>query len=168
MENHTVRMARCQRGVEAREWCSAAPFRKTHPSPIIVAVSTLRRYILYQVPGWIAAALLTGAVAVGLEIDPWIAAAVVAIWIAKDFALYPLVRAAYERPGPDGAYRLVGRLGVVERTDGAEGMVRVRGELWRAETSPGGGPLTRGARVRVVGVDGLLLVVEPADDALPL
>ena len=55
-------------------------------------------------------------------------------------------------------------------TTGAEGMlgeraqvigpgrVRVRGEIWRARGEEGAGP---GETVRVAGVDGLTLVVEP-------
>jgi membrane-bound serine protease (ClpP class) len=41
-----------------------------------------------------------------------------------------------------------------------EGMVRVRGELWRARAR---GPIPEGARVRVVDVDGLTVHVEPMD-----
>jgi membrane-bound serine protease (ClpP class) len=45
------------------------------------------------------------------------------------------------------------------------GMVRVRGELWRAR---GSGPMAAGTRVRVVRVDGLTVRVEPlADEGLP-
>jgi len=42
--------------------------------------------------------------------------------------------------------------------DGGRGMVLMRGELWRAVAITA---IPRGARVRVVGVDGLTLHVEP-------
>jgi membrane-bound serine protease (ClpP class) len=44
--------------------------------------------------------------------------------------------------------------------DAPRGMVRVHGELWRAASEKA---LTKGARVRVVGVDGLTLHVEPVE-----
>lgn len=43
--------------------------------------------------------------------------------------------------------------------DAPKEMVRVHGELWRAASTQ---PIAVGARVRVVGVDGLTLTVEPA------
>jgi membrane-bound serine protease (ClpP class) len=46
---------------------------------------------------------------------------------------------------------------------GAEGMIRVHGELWRAY-SPQSVPA--GAAVRVLRVDGLKLYVEPAQTAV--
>ena len=42
-----------------------------------------------------------------------------------------------------------------------EGMVRVRGELWRAKSSQ---PVQAGDRLRILRIDGLLLEVEPARD----
>jgi membrane-bound serine protease (ClpP class) len=44
-------------------------------------------------------------------------------------------------------------------TDG-DGMIRVRGELWRARARV---PIAEGARVRVVAIDGLTVHVEPMD-----
>ena len=41
-----------------------------------------------------------------------------------------------------------------------EGMVRVRDALWRARTNRAT-PIAKGDRVRVVGVEGLVLQVEP-------
>jgi membrane-bound serine protease (ClpP class) len=46
---------------------------------------------------------------------------------------------------------------------GTEGMVRVHGELWRAESSR---PVQEGETVRVLRVEGLKLYVEPADVAV--
>ena len=47
---------------------------------------------------------------------------------------------------------------------GAEGMIRVHGELWRAQSSR---PVREGEAVRVLRVEGLKLYVEPADVAVP-
>ena len=53
---------------------------------------------------------------------------------------------------------LVGRVASVERALAPEGFVMVEGELWRAR---GGATCERGARVRVVGARGCVLLVEP-------
>ena len=52
---------------------------------------------------------------------------------------------------------LIGEVGVVKERLGPEGKVFVHGELWNAEAS---GPIEAGAKVRVVGVDQLVLRVE--------
>lgn len=44
---------------------------------------------------------------------------------------------------------------------GGEGLVQVRGELWRARSAR---PLRRGQRLTVVGIDGLQLQVDPEDE----
>jgi membrane-bound serine protease (ClpP class) len=62
-----------------------------------------------------------------------------------------------------GIEELVHEIGeVIEPLGGeaARGMVRVHGELWRAAAPTA---IARGTRVRVVGVDGLTLHVEPID-----
>ncbi|UCG81092.1 MAG: nodulation protein NfeD [Desulfobacterales bacterium] len=52
---------------------------------------------------------------------------------------------------------LVGEVGVVKERLGPEGKVFVHGELWNAEASE---PIEAGAKVRVIGVDQLVLKVE--------
>jgi membrane-bound serine protease (ClpP class) len=60
-----------------------------------------------------------------------------------------------------GAEALVGEVAeVVERLD-PEGRVKLNGELWRARTI-GAKPAEPGARVRVLALEALTLVVEPA------
>jgi len=63
-----------------------------------------------------------------------------------------------------GSEELVGEEGEVTEPVGASpavGMVRVHGELWRAAAS-NGASIPKGARVRVKGIHGLTLEVEPA------
>ena len=65
-------------------------------------------------------------------------------------------------PVVTGTSELVGQPGVVRETLGPEGLVFVRGELWRARTE--GDPLPPGTHVRVGKIDeGLVLEVERAD-----
>lgn len=65
-----------------------------------------------------------------------------------------------------GREELVGSNGTVTTAlqAGAEGMVRVHGELWRAESSQ---PVQEGKMVKVLRVEGLKLYVEPAEAASP-
>jgi membrane-bound serine protease (ClpP class) len=63
-----------------------------------------------------------------------------------------------------GKEELIGAEGVVIKVlqTGAEGMIRVHGELWRAESTLS---VQEGKTVRVLRVEGLKLYVEPADVA---
>ncbi len=65
-----------------------------------------------------------------------------------------------------GREELVGSNGTVTAAlqAGTEGMVRVHGELWRAESSQ---PVQEGMAVKVLRVEGLKLYVEPAEVASP-
>ncbi|HYL86533.1 MAG TPA: nodulation protein NfeD [Candidatus Angelobacter sp.] len=64
-----------------------------------------------------------------------------------------------------GREELIGSSGVVTSAlkSGTEGMVRVHGELWRAESAE---PVTEGRTVKVLRIEGLKLYVEPADVAV--
>jgi membrane-bound serine protease (ClpP class) len=65
-----------------------------------------------------------------------------------------------------GMEELIGSNGIVtaELNAGAEGLVRVHGELWRAQSSQ---PVPEGRAVRVTKVEGLKLYVEPVEVASP-
>jgi membrane-bound serine protease (ClpP class) len=65
-----------------------------------------------------------------------------------------------------GREELIGASGVVAMAlrAGAEGMVRVHGELWQAESSQ---PVEEGKSVKILRVEGLKLYVEPAEAASP-
>ncbi|HEX6995907.1 MAG TPA: NfeD family protein [Gammaproteobacteria bacterium] len=84
---------------------------------------------------------------------------VVGIWAAKDALLYPLVWRAYEhRDAHAFAYPAAGAKGIVLRRLDPDGTVRIGGERWNAVVE-GDGPIEAGERVRVVGRDGMTLVV---------
>jgi len=65
---------------------------------------------------------------------------------------------ARNRPVVSGQEEMLDSTGeVIESFTGA-GRIRVHGEIWQAKSAV---PLERGDRVRVVGVDGLVLKVQP-------
>jgi membrane-bound serine protease (ClpP class) len=67
-----------------------------------------------------------------------------------------MVVEAQRRQATTGAEGLLGRSGVAVTPLQPEGWVLVQGERWRAQAD---GPLDLGARVEVVGIDGLRLRV---------
>ncbi|MCE8018056.1 nodulation protein NfeD [Halomonas sp. MCCC 1A17488] len=84
--------------------------------------------------------------------------------LAAGIMLWVLIRFAglRRRPARTGQEQLVGSLGVAQEDFQGQGHVRLRGERWNARSSAA---LTRGQEVRVVAVEGLTLVVVPADRA---
>jgi membrane protein implicated in regulation of membrane protease activity len=123
---------------------------------------TLRRYLLFQVPGWIAAAIILAAAYEWGWLPGWGALALVAAWIAKDAVLYPWFGFAYAVEDRTPAERLVGTHGVAVDTLSREGYVKIRGELWRARADPPDAPIEKRQRVVVVGADRMVLVVRAA------
>ncbi len=91
-----------------------------------------------------------------------VASAVTVPFAALSVFLMRLVLRSRRWKQATGTEELVGSQGVVMSTiqAGAEGMIRVHGELWRAVSSR---PLAEGSTVRVTGVRGLQLTVEPVE-----
>ena len=73
------------------------------------------------------------------------------VWLALQARRRPVVSGKEEIIGADGV-----ALADIER----EGWAQVRGETWRVVSAR---PLARGGRLRVTGIDGLTLSVEPED-----
>ena len=93
------------------------------------------RYLLLQIPGF--AAVLVAMVLLNrlLGVAGWVGALVIVGWVLKDLALYPLLRPAYERTEHlTPRARMLGERGVVEQALDPSGYVRLRGELWQAES----------------------------------
>jgi membrane-bound serine protease (ClpP class) len=57
---------------------------------------------------------------------------------------------------------MIGEMGEAVADVKPDGVVRIREALWRARTNRAT-PIASGDRVRVVGIDGLLLEVEPEE-----
>ncbi|MCD6137950.1 MAG: nodulation protein NfeD [Deltaproteobacteria bacterium] len=70
-----------------------------------------------------------------------------------------VIRAQISKP-KTGAKGLIGEVGVAKSRLEPGGKVLVHGELWNAETT---GTIEAGSRVRVVGVDGLVLTVKQVE-----
>lgn len=120
---------------------------------------TLRKYLLFQIPGAILVGLLlAGLDYAGLTSRP-IAVALFAAWCLKDAVMYRFVRSAYGPGPPHGTAALVGQCGVVVRALAPEGSVRLGAEHWSARPVAGVLQLSLGTRVRVVSVEGYVVTV---------
>ncbi len=123
-------------------------------------MSTLTRYLMFQLPAW------TIAIGIALALDawtslsrPWIGLALAA-YVAKDFALFPFVRRAYEVEEHEPGRELVGAHGrVVVRID-PEGWVEIRHERWRARVEQTSSAIAVGTQVRVRELQGQVVLVE--------
>ncbi len=91
----------------------------------------------------------------------WITLAVGAIGVALAFVvgMPSMVRTRFATP-TIGREWMIGEMGEAVLAVDPEGVVEVRGAQWRARTNRAT-PVGRGDRVRVVGIDGVTLEVEP-------
>ncbi len=123
-------------------------------------MSTLQRYTLFQIPGWIIGGIvLAGCWELEL-ISVRTAMFLFGLLLLKDIVAYPLVHRAYEDRSASRLEDLIGSNGVVQRELAPAGFVRIRGELWRAEIIADTPPLSPGTRVIVRNTRGLTLIVE--------
>ena len=118
-----------------------------------------KRYQLFQIPGWILAALLLGALHRWLALPLEFAIGLFVLYVAKDFIIYPYVRKAYEPHNKTGAELLIGCVGLTKQRLDPEGYVQVKGELWRAVADPPSRPIPPGQPVRIQAVSDFTLVV---------
>jgi membrane-bound serine protease (ClpP class) len=100
----------------------------------------------------------------GVRVSPWVLLAVAGV-VALFFGVVvsKLLAIRHLPVIPHGEDALIGKEGVVLGAGlGPQGVVRVASEEWRAVSSSG--PLPRDTRIRVTGLDGLVLTVEPLID----
>ncbi len=87
---------------------------------------------------------------------------VLGIGVFVGVVLY-LVTKAQVNPSPVGLESMVGRIGEVVEWDGNKGKIKVRGEIWKAQSLRGNSDLRKGTRVRVIACEGLTLIIEPVN-----
>jgi len=100
-------------------------------------------------------------VADAIRISPWlIVGAVVASWLYYGFALTVAVQSRDRIISTQQG--LIGLVGEARGRLAPDGPVHVKGAMWRGRSL--GEPIAPGTKVRVRGVDGLVLKVEPEPD----
>jgi membrane-bound serine protease (ClpP class) len=105
--------------------------------------------------------LTSGGVSAGVALAATLPFALLTVFLMR------LVLRSRKWKSVTGKEELIGAQGVAiaRLPAGAEGMVRVHGELWQAESTQ---PVDEGKTVRILRVDGLKLYVEPADAAVSI
>src|SRR5216684_1564715 len=126
----------------------------THPGVIGIIAMMLGAMFLIRSP------LTTGGVSLGVAVAATIPFAVITVFLMR------LVLRSRTWKTTTGREELVGAQGVSVSSlaAGAEGMIRVHGELWRAVSDRA---VPEGRPVRVVRIEGLKLNVEPAEASAP-
>jgi len=104
-----------------------------------------------------------GEVPPAFRISPWLI--FVVVFITASFFVFALTKAfmTRRRKPRTGMEGIIGEKGVVREaiTPTKEGTVFVQGTLWKATSDV---KLTKGTKVRVTGIDGLVLKVEPLNN----
>lgn len=119
------------------------------------------RYAVLQLPEMALLIVILMLVRQWINLPAWLSWGLVTVWIVKDIVLFPFVWHAYDWNRSEDTNPMVGRRGVaVERLD-PSGYVQVHGELWRSEVIEPGPPIEKGKHVRIRGMRGLTLLVEP-------
>ena len=118
----------------------------------------MQRYILLQAPSVLILILVLILVRRWVDLSTLFICALVALWVAKDLILFPFLWRAYDWDHPNP---MIGTRGIAEEPLAPSGYVHVHGELWQAEVMKGYPPIDRGESVRVRGVNGLKLLVQP-------
>jgi membrane-bound serine protease (ClpP class) len=128
----------------------------------MVADVRMRRLGVVTYAGLVAFAagsfLLYRGVADAIRISPWlIGGAVIASWLYYGFALTVAVQSRDRIIATQQG--LIGLVGEARGRLAPDGPVHVKGAMWRGRSL--GEPIAPGTKVRVRGVDGLVLKVEP-------
>jgi membrane-bound serine protease (ClpP class) len=96
---------------------------------------------------------------------PWFAIGLITVMVLLFMVngMPTMVRTRFATP-TIGRESMIGELGIAAAAVNPDGVVTVLGAPWRARTNRAT-PITAGAQIRVVGIDGLLLEVEPLEGA---
>ena len=117
------------------------------------------RYWLFQLPGWIVTAAVLYGFHQWFELPVWAAGAIMILLVVKDAVLFPFLRHAYDADVKTGVEQLVGHSAVTQEDLNPHGLIRIRGELWRARLGDPRQTAPAGSIVRVESGKGLTLIV---------
>ena len=134
---------------------------------VLIAVSTWKKYFLLQIPGWLVTATVITVLWRWQLLPRWLALLGFFAWIAKDLILFRFLRHAYEGSAKLGSAALVGASGIVQGELNPRGYVRIRGELWRAVTTPADGVIDSGTEVEVIAAERMTVFVRPIAERQP-
>ena len=120
----------------------------------------LIKFIILQLPLIVLLPMVLFFLRQWLYIPVWLIWGLVALLIIKDIIMFPIVWRSYDQSRPGDPTSIVGMQGIAKDRLAPSGYIQVRSELWRAEVVEGGSPIAKGKGVRVVGIEGLTLLVQ--------
>ncbi len=94
----------------------------------------------------------------GINLPLWALAAVLVAFAIFSYIMYRIGHPTITFRKVSAPESIIGSAGVVETALDPGGMVKVRGELWKARSA--GGPIDKGEDVTISSVEGLTLVVD--------
>jgi len=119
------------------------------------------RYALLQVPFTALVIVVLIWMRKWVDLPIWFICGLVAFLVIKDIVLFPFVWRAYDSDSPGLTNTLEGARGIAINDLHPSGYVEIGAERWQAEVIEGSPPIRRGQRVRVHGIRGLTLLVQP-------
>jgi len=143
-----------------RKGPAVPPIRKIMPTKRWTSRAAWR-YAAFQVPETVLLVVALLLVRRWIDIPTWAFWGLIAAWVIKDLVLFPFVWKSFEPAAP--ADPMIGRTGVAEGILSPSGWIRIGGERWKAKVGDGCRPIQPGEAVRVDRVEGLTLIVEPAE-----
>jgi len=124
----------------------------------------LIKYILLQLPIIVLLPLVLLFIRQWVDIPVWLIWGLVALLIIKDIIMFPRVWRSYDQSRPGNPTSIIGMRGIAQDRLAPTGYIQVRSELWRAEVMEGRSPIANGKGVRIVGIEGLTLIVQAEDE----
>lgn len=122
---------------------------------ILAIISTIMEEVA------LAIIVLVGLPELGINIPIAVLVLLMAVWAAIAVVSYRAGSRALKRQPAAGIESIIGGRGRVVKTLEPEGLVKIGGELWRAESD--GMQIAVGDEVIVIGRDGSRLIVRPGD-----
>ena len=119
------------------------------------------KYTLLQLPALVFLALILYLIRLWVQMPAWLILGMVGLWVVKDVILFPFVWRSYDQDRLGDANSMVGLHGVAKDRLAPSGYVEVHGEMWQAEVMEGAPPVQSGESIRVRGIRGLTLIVQP-------
>ena len=116
------------------------------------------KYVLLQIPSTVLLVLILIIINQKLGIPSWLFWTIIIVSVLKDIILFPFVWRSYDSRT---THPMVEEHGVAVDGLSPSGYIKVHGQLWQAELAKDYESVDIGKTVRVIGVNGIKLVVEP-------
>ena len=119
------------------------------------------KYFLLQLPGYVLLICVIILIQKVVNVSAYAMWSAFGLWIAKDIVLFPFLGRYYDASYHKDRFSMIGQQGVVCKPLSPKGMVRIKGELWRAKALDPESTINMGKVVVVEKLKGLTLQVKP-------